>query len=188
MKRKVSGIEKATAAEAMGASLSKVAAMSECADAHGTYHVECTGPDGKVKWTDEILNVVTNEGKNKALDEFLDGTAYTANWYLALQNGAAPTINSTYAVPICTELTAYSNGTRPAPGWALAATGTKATSAAVAFNITGPLTVDGVMLVDNSVKGDTGGGGVLYSAGDFTGGSKSVDNGDTLNVTYEASL
>jgi hypothetical protein len=35
---------------------------------------------------------------------------------------------------------------------------------------------------------DSGTSGVLFSAGDFTGGDKIVDSGDTLSVTYTFSL
>ena len=34
----------------------------------------------------------------------------------------------------------------------------------------------------------SGTSGVLFSAGDFTGGDKIVDSGDTLTVTYTFSL
>jgi hypothetical protein len=34
----------------------------------------------------------------------------------------------------------------------------------------------------------SGTSGILFSEGSFTGGNKSVDAGDTLNVTYQFSL
>ena len=51
--------------------------VSEKAEAHGIYHIECVGPDGVVKWRDTALNVVTTVGKNLALDTYLAGSAYT---------------------------------------------------------------------------------------------------------------
>jgi hypothetical protein len=34
----------------------------------------------------------------------------------------------------------------------------------------------------------SGTSGILFSAGDFTGGDKTVDSGDSLSVTYQFSL
>jgi hypothetical protein len=69
--------EKLNAAEAVDATILRGAGMTEHAEAHGFYTVECIGPDGKVKWTDTIPNVVTTEGKNLALDTYLAGSSYT---------------------------------------------------------------------------------------------------------------
>ena len=73
---------------------------------------------------------------------------------------------------------------RKTPSFSAAAAGSKATSAAVSFAITGSGTVAGCFInlggsstIDNTT-------GTLFSAGDFTGGSKTVANLDTLNVTY----
>jgi hypothetical protein len=52
-------------------------------------------------------------------------------------------------------------------------------------------TAGGVTYGDGTTYANTAAGsagGVLYSAGSFTGGNRSVANGDTLNVTYTFSL
>ena len=46
--------------------------------------------------------------------------------------------------------------------------------------------IAGAFLISNSAKSGTS--GTLYSAGSFTGGNRSVANGDTLNVIYTASV
>jgi hypothetical protein len=52
------------------------------------------------------------------------------------------------------------------------------------FAINGTAVIAGAFLCNVA----SGTSGVLFSAGDFTGGDKSVANGDTLNVTYTFSL
>ena len=73
----------------------------------------------------------------------------------------------------------------------LRSSGSKATSTAAVFSITSANTVKGTFLVANTGTGGaaTKGGysGVLYSAGLFTGGDKTIASGDIVNVTYTAS-
>jgi hypothetical protein len=75
--------------------------------------------------------------------------------------------------------------------WIAASAGAKALSAALQFSIvTTGGTVKGCFIVFGagavSTIGDTN--GILYSAGAFTGGDKVVSPGDTLQVSYTASL
>lgn len=178
---KINPLAAAMAAVAMGNG------HAEVVEAKGFYSVECVGADGQVKWTDTIENLVTTEGKNSLLDNFLAGSAYTAAWYLGLVDGAStPTFNVANTAAShagWTESVAYSNATRPAPSFGAAAAGSKA-SAAVAFNINATATIAGCFLISNSTK--AGSTGTLYSCGAFSGGSRAVANGDTLNVTYTA--
>jgi hypothetical protein len=143
------------------------------------------------KWTDHIDNVVCTAGKNDLLDKYFAGSSYTAAWYVGLIDSgsysavAAGDTSASHAG--WTENTAYSQGTRPAASWSAASAGAKALSSAAAFSITSDnQTIKGCFLITNSTKGGTT--GILYSAGLFTVGDKEADNGDTLNVSYSASV
>lgn len=173
------------------AALAMAGAAGEQLNLQGTYHVECIGPDGQVKWRDTIKNLVTTAGKNDLLDKYLSGSAYTAAFYVGLISSvdwsavnAADTMSShagwKEAGP--TNAPAYSQSTRPAAAWGSAAAGSKALSAPASFSITSAGTVKGMFLTTGSAKDGTT--GVLFSAGAFTGGDKIVANGDTLNVSY----
>lgn len=172
-----------------GAALIRGGGMMEQVEAHGFYLVECLDADGNVKWTDTIENLVTTVGKNFALDTFLAGSAYTASWFLGLvDGGSAPTYNVADTMAShagWTESTAYSNATRPVPSFGAAAAGAKATTA-TAFTINATATIAGCFLTTIGTKGGTT--GTLYSVGSFSGGNRAVVSGDTLNVTYTASL
>ena len=181
--------ENAKATEMANASLIAQTGTLEGVAATGIYTVECIDADGNTKWSDIIKNLVMTGGKNDMLDKYFAGSAYTAAWYLGLVNGAS---SPTYAAGDTmashagwTEFTSYSNATRPAPSWSAASSGSKATTA-TAFNINGSGTVAGAFMTTSSaISGTTG---ILYSAGNFTGGNRTVASGDTLNVTYTATL
>lgn len=157
----------------------------------GYYDVECRDADGNLKWVDRAWNVVTTEGKNAMLDKFLGlGAAYAA-----IAMGLHTTVgnaSSTYATPAPqVESVAYSNATRPVPSFSAASAGAKATSAAVTFNINGTATITGCFIAIGAAgvttKSDTAATAVLYSTGSFSA-SRSVVNGDTLNVSYSSTL
>jgi hypothetical protein len=179
----------ALALAAGSAAVAKNSGALEEAHATGTYTVECIR-DGEVIWTDEIPNLVTTAGKNDALDKYLAGSAYTAAWYLGLIDSTSFTAvaagDTAASHAGWTENTGYSQGSRPTAAWAAASAGSKAFSSAASFSINANATIKGCFLISNSTKSGTT--GILYSAGLFSGGDKVVQNGDTLNVSYTASL
>lgn len=146
---------------------------------------------------DEVLvpNLVTTVGKNFLLDNGLAGSAYTASFFLGLISAtsytavnAADTMasHSGWLEAGVANAPTYSQANRPTAAWSAAASGSKSLSSALTFSITSSGTVKGAFLTTNSTKDGTT--GTLYSAGTFTGGDKVVANGDTLSVSYTASL
>lgn len=182
--------EAAAALMAAGAMLATNVGMLEEAHASGKYFVECRDKDGNLKWRDEIQNLVTTAGKNFALDTVMAGSAYTAAWYVGLISSAsysAVAAGDTAASHAgWTESQAYSQAARATAAWSAASGGSKALSSSVTFSINAGDTIKGCFLISNSTKGGTT--GTLYSAGLFTGGDKVVASGDTLNVSYTASM
>lgn len=193
-------MEKVNANASNDASVIRGAGNCEHAEAHGQYNFQCFDKDGNLKWEDTVDNIVTTVGKNLALDTFLSGSAYTASTFLGLISSVSytgvPAITDTMAShPTWYEVSATTYfptvAARLAPTFAAAASGSKATSTPVAFSIiTNGGTIKGSFLVYGtgavSTLGSTA--GVLYSAGLFSGGDKVVSVGDTVNVTYTASM
>jgi hypothetical protein len=167
---------------------------AEAANIHGHYIVTCLDKTGKVKWEESFDNVVTTVGKNLTLDNILNTSATAStNVYMGLKGTGTAVIGDTMASHASwSELNiTASSGARLAPTFSAASSGSKTTSSAVSFSITaaGPTTVAGVFIVLGSTAVVTNGStaGTLFSAGDFAS-SRSVVSGDTLNVTYTASL
>ena len=179
--------EKANARDAAAVTVAAGAGQEEQIQATGVYTVECIGADGQVKWTEQIKNLVVTVGKNDLLDKYFTGTSYTATWYLGLINsgGTFSAGDTMVTHGGWTENTGYAAATRPAPTWNAASSGSKATTA-TAFSINASGTIGGAFMTTDNTKGGTA--GILYSAGNFTGGNRTVASGDTLNVTYTASV
>jgi hypothetical protein len=157
----------------------------------GYYTAICYSVDGFVKWADDIHNVVCTLGKNATLDGILGNTAQGAVVMGLKGTGTAVaadtmTSHATWLEVGLANAPTYS-GNRPAPSFSAASSGSKATSSAVSFTITGTGTVAGCFInIGGSATKDTT-TGVLFSAGDFSS-SKAVVNGDTIAVTYTATL
>jgi hypothetical protein len=169
----------------------------ESARAMGKFTFECFDKDGNLKWSAEKKNLVVNVGLQYMAGTALDGaTSRITSWYIGLYGAGAsntPAASDTMAPgghPGWTENTTYSNATRPAATFAAATTANPSvvtnTASKASFSINGTTTVGGAFLVSDNTKGGTT--GTLFSASDFTGGDRSVVNGDTLQVTYTFSL
>lgn len=184
--------DKLKANEAVGANLVRLGMIADMLLAKGKFHVECVR-DGEVIWEDDIENLVTTVGKNDILDKYLAGAAYTQTIRMGLKGVGTAVVGDTQASHGAWTEQGLANaptytGNRPSPAFSAAAAGVKATSAAVAFAITSTGTVGGCFINNggSATKDDTT--GVLFSAGDFSGGSRAVISGDTLNVTYSLAV
>jgi hypothetical protein len=194
--------EKSNFGDSASASVTRGAAHDETVGIQGFYEVKCYDADGNLKWEDTAPNLVMAVGKQALFDYYFGatsngGTAAGAN-YLGLCGGtatyaAADTMAShTWTEVGGTNAPAYT-GNRQAPVWTAAtSTGTtpsnvtSKTAPALTFAMTSSGTVNGCFInsgASASATKDTT-TGILYSAGNFTGGSKTVASGDSLAVTY----
>jgi hypothetical protein len=188
-------VEKANGIDTCGATVTRGAGSTEQAHAEGRYTVECRGADGTLKWVDVIDNLVTTDGKNFNLDTFLGGSAYTAAWYIgliaatsysAVAAGDTMASHAGWLEAGGANAPAYSEGARQTPTFAAASAGAKGTSTPVVFTMTSSGTAKGCFLASSATKDGTT--GRLYSAGLFSQGDKVLGAGDTLSVSYSASL
>lgn len=133
-------------------------------------------------------NVVTHEGLDKLLNVFLSTHTKITAWYIGLKSTTQVESSCTYAVPIFTESTHYTEATRVA--WtedgSTARSIDNSTSVAT-FTIGSTVSIKGAFLVGGgtaaSTKGDTLGGGTLFSVANFSA-AKPLSSGDSLEVTY----
>jgi hypothetical protein len=179
---------KSTMGETVQAGVGTTSQEKERGGFGGVFTVTCFDKDGNFKWEDTFHNLVVNEGLQDLNNKYFKASGYTAAWYLGLITG--PGSGTTYAAGDTltthagwTEDTNYTGNRKSVtfgtPTLADPSVLSNSASPAV-FNINNTTIVAGAFLCTVA----SGSSGVLFSEGDFTGGDKSVANGDTLNVTY----
>ena len=195
----MSNIDRFGMGDSVDASVTRNAGSGEEFGLNGVYTFTCYDQDGNVKWEDGFENLTTNVGRANLLDSYFANTGGGAVVMGLMTNNAVPA-----SIPAVTDTQAshpgwfeagatnvptYS-GTRKTPSFSSATSANPSvlsTSAAVVFSMTGSGTVTGAFIniggsstIDNTT-------GTLFSAGNFTAGSKTVTSGDTINVTYTLS-
>ena len=189
------------------ASVTRASDGQETLGIQGHYMVKCYDKDGNLKWEDIAPNLVNAVGKQALFDYYFGatgtggGTSAGAN-YLGLVGSSSSTVVYVASDTISSHTgwievggsnaPAYT-GNRQSPSWSAATSGgttptniTTKTASALTFSMTSGGTVFGCFInsgASASATKDTT-TGILYSAGNFTGGSKIVANGDSLAVTY----
>jgi hypothetical protein len=186
---------KAHSSEQVTASLRTVRYEEARACAGGMFKVACLDSEGRTKWETEVHNLVVNQGLQDMNTKYFKGSGYTATWYIGLYGAASsnnPLATDTAAThPGFTEITPYSNATRPVATFGTATTADPSvidnSGSVASFTINASATVGGAFLISDNTKG--GSAGVLFSAADFAApGDRAVVSGDTLLVTYTFSL
>jgi len=140
------------------------------------------------RFQESFDNLVTTVGKNDILDKYLKGSSYTQTLVMGLCGTGTKAAGDTQASHGGWSEVGLANaptytGNRPAITMGSAAAGVS-TSPSTSFAITSSGTVGGCFMNNGGSATKDNTTGVLFSAGDFTGGSQAVNNLDTLNVVY----
>jgi hypothetical protein len=156
--------------------------------AKGKFRIEHRNKDGKLLGIYEVPNGIVDVGLNHILDtEFNGGTPITT-WYIGLIDNAsfsalaAADTMASHAGWI--ENNDYTQSNRVT--WTSGAAASRSITNAVTcdFSMNATKTIKGIFITSNNTKGGTS--GTLWSTAAF-GSTVSVNNGDTLKVTYTLS-
>jgi hypothetical protein len=191
----MSNIDKATFGDTVEATVTRNAGMADLLGFTGIYEATCYDKDGKVKWSDTIENLTTNVGRQNLLNFYFISPSATNAIVMGLKGTGSAAYTDTQSSHSGWSEVGLANaptysGNRKTPSFTAPTSANPSvltTSAAVVFTMTGSGTVAGAFInaggsatIDNTT-------GTLFSAGDFTAGSKTVTSGDTINVTYTLS-
>ncbi len=192
--------EKSKIGDAVDATVTRGAGNEEAFGLIGAYKVECFDKEGNLKWSDGFENLTTNVGRQDLLNKYFAGSAYTPAIVVGLMgNNGSGTSTPAYTDTQASHTGWYEvggvnaptySGTRKTPAFASATSANPSvltTSAVVVFSMTSSGTVTGAFINNAGSSTIDSTTGILFSAGNFTAGSKTVTSGDTINVTYTLS-
>ena len=154
----------------------------------GVWHVIHKDKNGKILSDDTFKNLITKEGIDYLLNAGVHGDTQISAWYFApFEDDHTPAATDTYASPGYTETNKYSESNRQewAEGGSSDQSVTNTTAATITANAA--VTIYGAGIVGGGTaadtKQDTAGGGTLLASGKFSS-AKSLENGETLDLTY----
>lgn len=151
----------------------------------GTFLVTCRRPDGRVRWEDTADNMVVNVGLQHILNTVFSGSAQVTTWYVGLM-ASSPTVASGNTMASHAGWTEFANYDEAGhQEYVEVRSNQQLTNAAskATFTVSADSSViGGAFLTSASAKSVTT--GTLMCGAAFTGGNKSADKDDTLEVTY----
>ena len=137
--------------------------------------------NGRLKFVEDFHNLYTDEGLTDMLEKYYRGSNYTAAHYVGLLNGTPAATDTMASHGGWTEVTAYSEASRPQIVWSPASNksiNNTANRARFSINANNT-TFNGVFICTDPTKGGTT--GILVAAGNFTS-SRTLADGDTIDV------
>lgn len=153
----------------------------------GIFKITCYDKDGNLKWEDHAKNIVVNEGLQQILDLVFDtDVSAPTKWFVGLGDsncGSAGATDTAAGHGNFTETTGYSENVRQLFVYARTNQTMSNTASAAAFSIDATDNIGGAFLSSDSNKATTT--GVLLCVAAFSEGTKAVDSGDTVNVSYQ---
>ena len=159
--------------------------------ARGVYHVEHIR-NGEVIHTQEVDNIVVDEGLNHMLDVALSNGSQNSTWYLGIyKNNYTPVAGNTASTfagaGVANEISSEVDETTR-PIWTEAGASAKSitnSASPAVFTANTTVAAYGAFLISNATMGGTT--GVLMSAAKFAAVRNLVDT-DVLNVTYTLTI
>jgi len=151
----------------------------------GVFNIECYDKNGKLKWADEANNIVVNVGLQHILDTVFSGGTPVTTWYIGLTaSSPSPASGDTMSSHSgWSEFTAYDEATRQEYVEVRSSQQLSNTASKATFTIsTDSSSIGGAFITSSNTKSGTS--GTLMCAAAFSGGNKSADDDDILQVTY----